>query len=251
MMGHSYVPDSFTHGIIIPIIKDKRGDPTNVQNYRPITLSSIVSKIFEYYLLDKYSSFMPSDDLQFGFKHKIGCPNAIFLLRRVIEHFNDKGSNIYIASLDAVKAFYRINHCTLFSTIIKHGLPKCFVDILINWYSRLTVNIRWNNCLSSELCVFSGVRQGGDLSSVLFNMYINPIITSLKSSGLGCHLKRLYVGCILYADDIILLSASVLSLQKMLNICNHVGNNIGVAFNAIKSKCLYIGPNLHIVYRVL
>ena len=148
MMRHSFVPDSFTHGMIIPIVKDKRGDMTSVQNYRPITLSSTISKLFEYYLLDRYSTYMPSDNLQFSFKHNIGCPNAIFLLRRVIEHFNDKESNIYIASLDAVKAFDRVNHYTLFSTLIKHGLPKCFVDIIVNWYSRSTVKVRWNNFLS-------------------------------------------------------------------------------------------------------
>jgi len=142
MMKHSFVPESFTAGTIIPIVKDKRGDLTSVQNYRPITISPIISKIFEYFLLNKYSFLMPSDDLQFGFKAKTGCPNAIFLLRRVIEHFNDKQSNVYIASLDASKGFDRINHFTLFSTLIKHGLPKCFVNIIVNWYSRLSVNVR-------------------------------------------------------------------------------------------------------------
>jgi hypothetical protein len=47
MLKHSYVPESFTSGVIIPIVKDKRGDLTSTQNYRPITLTSIISKIFE------------------------------------------------------------------------------------------------------------------------------------------------------------------------------------------------------------
>ena len=58
MMNHSYVPDSFTQGVIIPILKDKRGDLTDVQNYRPITLCPIISNFFEYYLLNKYATFL-------------------------------------------------------------------------------------------------------------------------------------------------------------------------------------------------
>ena len=84
MLSHSFVPEKFTSGIITPIIKDKRGDLSSLTNYRPITISSIVSTIFEYYLLDKYFPLLSSDMLQFGYKPLTGCPNAVFLLRRVI-----------------------------------------------------------------------------------------------------------------------------------------------------------------------
>src|SRR5206468_8255127 len=131
-----------------------------------------------------------------------GCPNAIFLLRRVIQHFNDKLSNVYIASLEASKAFDRVNHFKLLSILIKQGLPRCFINIIYNWYSRLSITVRWNNSFSSVLCVRSGVRQGGVLSGLFFNSYVNLIITSLRGSDLGCHLKNLYVGCIIYADDL-------------------------------------------------
>src|SRR2546425_5887299 len=150
-----------------------------------------------------------------------------------------------MASLDAVKAFDRLNHYTLFSTLIKAGLPACFVKLIINWYSRLTVKVRWINSFSNVFNVFSGVRQGGVLSGMLFNIYINPIIVALKSSDLGCHIRDLFVGCIFYADDVILLSASVLKLQRMLDIFNSVGSSIDVAFNPLKSKCLLIGPNFN------
>ena len=59
----------------------------------------------------------------------------------------------------------------------------------------------------------SGVRQGGVLS-ILFNLYVDTIIELLQASDLGCHIYGAYVGCLLYADDIILLSASLGNLQK-------------------------------------
>ena len=119
---------------------------------------------------------MESDDLQFGFKKKLGCTNALFILRQVVEYFNDRGSNVFIASLDASKAFDRLNHFKLYSTLIERGLPYVFVQIIIHWYSNLSVAVRWSDCLSRQLCVTSGVRQGGILSPVLFNVYVTVIV---------------------------------------------------------------------------
>ena len=47
LLLHGYVPDSFGSGIVIPLVKDKCGDMSSVDNYRPITLSPVISKIFE------------------------------------------------------------------------------------------------------------------------------------------------------------------------------------------------------------
>ena len=151
---------------------------------------------------------------------------------------------MYIASLDASKAFDRINHFKLFSILIKKGLPKFFVDILINWYSRLTSKVKWNNCLSSDFKVHSGVRQGGVLSGILFNVYVNDILTNLRKSDLGCHLHNCYAGCLMYADDLILISASIIDLQSMLQICNETAKDLGINFNPTKSVGFQIGPNV-------
>ena len=57
--------------------------------------------------------FLNVNDRQFGFRTGHGCNNAIFVLRNVIEYFNERGSNVYLASLDASKAFARVNHFQL------------------------------------------------------------------------------------------------------------------------------------------
>ena len=101
---------------------------------------------------------------------KIGCSNAIFVLRNVIEYFNERGSNVYLASLDASKAFDRVNHFQLYVTLMRRHVPVAFLNIIINWYSKLKVMVRWNTALSQILRVRSGV-QGGVLSPSLFNIY--------------------------------------------------------------------------------
>jgi len=76
---YGFVPDSFGIGIIICVVKDKLGDIYSADNYRPITLSPVVSKIFEYCLLHKYEHFLYSGELQFGFKKNSVCSHALFV----------------------------------------------------------------------------------------------------------------------------------------------------------------------------
>jgi hypothetical protein len=243
MLNHSYVPAAFGQGIVIPILKDRHGDLGSVDNYRPITISPVISKVFELLLLEKHANALCTDNLQFGFKTGLGCNNAIFALRQCVEYFNERNSNVYIASLDASKAFDRVNHYKLFTTLIQTGLPKYFVDTLINWYSQLSVSVRWNGFDSSLLFIKSGVRQGGILSPILFNVYVNCMLIKLRKLDLGCHIEGIFIGCIMYADDLLLISASIIDLQLMLDSCNDTGAHLGINFNSKKSNCLLIGPN--------
>ena len=142
MVKYSYVPNDFGVGIIVPVIKDRHGDLTSVDNYRPITLSPIISKLFENFLMEKYAKYLHTDDLQFGFKKRLGCSHAIFLLKQTIEYFNSNNSNVYLASLDASKAFDRLNHLKLFTTLNKTKVPKLFIRLIINWYSKLTAKVK-------------------------------------------------------------------------------------------------------------
>ena len=120
----------------------------------------------------------------------------------------------------------------------ERGLPGRIIRVLIDWYGKLFCMVKWNGSFSSWFCVKSGVRQGGILSPFLFNIYIDSVISSLRLSDYGCHLRGEYVGCIVYADDILLLSASVTNLQKMLNICCEQADYLDIQFNPKKS-CLF------------
>ena len=184
-----------------------------------------------------------TDDLQLGFKKGLSCSHALFLLRQTVDYFTSHGSNIFLTSLDASRAFDRVNHFKLFTILNKSKVPKVFIRIVISWYCKLSVNVKWNNCLSDLFPSHSGVRQGGILSPLLFNCYVNVLITRLRESDLGCKLHNYYVRCTMYADDLILISASILNLQCMLDICTITGNELGIKFNSAKSNCIHIGAS--------
>ena len=86
-----------------------------------------------------------------------------------------------------------------------------------------------------------GVRQGGVISPVLFTVYVDDIIERLNDSKLGCFIGDLYLGCIMYADDLILISASVFILQNMIFICEKKAEYIDMKINTSKSMVIRIG----------
>ena len=79
------------------------------------------------------------------------------------------------------------------------------------------------------------------MSPALFNLFINVIIVNLLQSGYGCRVQQTHVGCIVYADDIILLSPIVSGLQEMLHVCNASSCELRLQFNAAKCHCMALG----------
>jgi hypothetical protein len=125
--------------------------------------------------------------------------------------------------------------------MLKAGIPPGIVNIICNWYGKMFVSVRWNNELSDSFHVCSGVRQGSMLSPALFNVFINIFIIKLKISDMGCHIGDMFYGCILYADDLIILCPSVNGLQIMLDVCVETANSLALKFNESKSHCIRFG----------
>jgi len=137
MLKHGYVPNQFGRGIIIPLVKDKHGDVTNSSNYRGITISPVISQIFECCLLLKFDSLLYSSELQLGFKKHLGCGPALFSVQQVVKYFNSRGSTVFVTAVDASKAFDRLDHTVLLRKLIARKLPSCFVRVISCWYGKL------------------------------------------------------------------------------------------------------------------
>ena len=171
----------------------------------------------------------------------MGCSNAIFMLQETVSHFVSRGSSIFVASLDIQKAFDKVNHSKLLDSLVRANVPRWIIVILVNWYDKLVVAVRWKSATSEYFRVSSGVRQGSSLSPALFNLFINSFITDLRSSNSGCKINGHFVGAIMYADDLIILSASLQGLQRMLHVCESVSIELSLKFNCKKCTCCVIG----------
>ena len=166
------------------------GDLSNMNNYRGITISSTMSKIFEMCLMLLFGDFLLTHDLQVGFKKKVGCNHALYMLRSIVEHCDANETTVTICALDMSKAFDKVNHSALFVKLMDRQIPSIFLNLLIEWYSKCYARVKWNNCLSGMFKLDCGVRQGGVLSPVLFSIYIDDVIINLQYSRRGCYIGR-------------------------------------------------------------
>jgi len=132
MICHGYVPSQFRISVVVPIVKNKNGNISLLANYRPISLSPVVVKLFEACLRYKFDMYLQSIDLQFGFKKYSGCHNAVFVVQQLVQYYNRRGSNLYIAALDASKAFDRTDHSFLVNKLKTRNVPFCFIHIIVN-----------------------------------------------------------------------------------------------------------------------
>ncbi len=246
MIINGFVPDDFGKGILIPLLKDTNSDSSLCDNYRGITISCIISKLFEYALLEKYSYLFVTDDLQFGFRNGVGCSDALFTVNSVVNHYIKNGCTVTVSALDISKAFDRISYYALFSKLMQRNFPKQLISVLHSWYTKCFVRVKWKDKLSEVFRTHAGVRQGGVLSPLLFSLYIEDIVVELKRQKKGCMVNKIYLGCVLYADDILLLSQSVSCMQDMLNICSVIARNLDLKFNVKKSTVLRIGKRFNV-----
>ena len=238
---HGVVPNDFLKGTISPIIKDTTGDINSVDNYRGITVCSVFSQLFENALRLKFGHFLVSDDLQFGFKPKHSTSHAIFTLKSCLDYFTKRGSNVFVAFLDFSKAFDTISHCGLFLKLIDRKVPLCFLLIIMYWYMNMHYNVKWSKSYSTFFDVLCGSKQGGVLSPDFFAVYINDLIIELKRLGVGCHILRQFIACLLFADDMSLIAPTRESMQQMLDVCAKYCQKFCLRFNVNKTKVIVFG----------
>ena len=110
--------------------------------------------------------------------------------------------------------------------------------------------MKWGSSYSRYFSVSNGVRQGAISSPTLFSVYLNGLIVKLRDSGMGCYIGTLFMGCLGYADDILLLSGSRTGLQVMVDLCAKFAKQKSLKFSTnpnpekSKTKCVIFSKKL-------
>lgn len=224
--------------LLVPVIKNKAGMVGNLDNYRPVALANILSKVLEKILLDRLNVFINSTDNQFGFKAKHGTDLCIYALKEIVNKYRDKNSTVFMCFIDASKAFDRVNHAKLFFKMRQRGVPEYIVRILAYWYAHQLMQVKWGNKVSAPFGVSNGVRQGGILSPILFNLYMDELSERLNVCKTGCMIGNSLVNHIMYADDLVVFSPSSAGLQQLLNVCSEYGLEHDIVYNPDKSMVM-------------
>lgn len=165
-----------------PIYKKK--DPTEISNYRPITLLNT-----NYKLLTKALAMQLVSDLemlihldQAGFIPNRPIFNQIRLAQTIIDYAEAMGEDGAIVTLDQEKAYDKIKHDYLWATLEKFNLPPTFIKTIKALYQNAHTQVAINGILSQPYQVTRGVRQGNPLSCALFDIAIEPLACRLRNN---------------------------------------------------------------------
>lgn len=239
---YSYVPSSLMKCIIVPLVKAKTGDLSDVNNYRAISVSTAVSKLFEHVLAKFLESTDPVDDYQFGFKTGHSTSLCTSALKQTIDYYSTRGSHVLTCFLDFSKAFDKVSYWKLFNMLLDDNCNSYVVKLLAYWYCHQEACVRWLNNYSEFFAIGNGTRQGGVLSPRLFARYIRDLLHEVVNSGVGCHLGGVMVNILAYADDIVLIAPSWRGLQYLINIVLSHISKIDMVANPAKSVCMLFAP---------
>ena len=238
-----YVPNDFGRSILIPIPKNESvSAKAYVEDYRGISIAPVISKVFEHCLLKLFSKYLQNSDvMQFGFKSKSGCNQALYAVRKTVEFFIERESTVNLCALDMSKAFDKMNRHALFIKLMNRNCPLVLINILDCWYAKNFASVKWGDSYSLSVHLQTGTRQGGITSPYLFAIYINDVIVKLHKSSVGCHIRNMCFNVFMYADDMLLASISVAELQQMINIVKAELKWLDMEINVKKSMCMRIG----------
>ena len=236
--NHSFLPEALMKVVIFPLVKDKHGDICNISNYRPISLSTVSSKILEAVILDRCSVFLGTSDNQFAYKQSHGTDMAIALLKNVTQEYTNRNTPLYSCFMDMSKAFDKVCHAYLFDIMLKRGVPSHVISLLQKWYSSQKMTVRWGDALSGEFTVSCGVKQGSLLSPHLFNLYLDELSYKINKCKIGCVINDRIVNHLIYADDIVVFSPSMSGLQCLVDVCSDYISAMKMTINTVKTKCI-------------
>ena len=169
-----FMPSAWLEGIIRPIYKNK-GDPKAANNYRPITILSCLGKVFTSVLNSRLTHFLDSNGIilenQAGFRKGYATTDHIFVLNSLIEIIKARKQKLFCAFIDFSQAFDSIWRVGLWRKLLFNSVDGKFFRIVTSMYNNIKFCVKSNNETSSFFASQCGVRQGENLSPMLFALH--------------------------------------------------------------------------------
>jgi len=235
-LDNGCVPEDWKCANVCPVFK--KGSRNKVDNYRPISLTSQICKVFESVIRDQVVTHLEENklilDSQHGFRKGRSCLTNLLTFLDKVTSYADAGEAVDVVFLDFAKAFDKVPHMRLLHKLKSHGINGKLFCWITDWLSNRKQRVCINWSLSDWQYVLSGVPQGSVLGPILFLIFINDIDNDITSWILK------------FADDTKMFSSVCNSIdyKKFQDDINRLFNwtkNWQMSFNIDKCKIMHIG----------
>uniref|UniRef100_A0A8D8LKZ5 Craniofacial development protein 2 n=2 Tax=Cacopsylla melanoneura TaxID=428564 RepID=A0A8D8LKZ5_9HEMI len=229
------VPDDWRMGVVVPLFK--KGDRKKCSNFRGITLTSQVSKLYERLLENKIRPIIETqlNEEQYGFRAGRSTIDLIFGLRQLMEKKYEFGKDLWMAFLDIKKAFDAVRRTKVWDALQHAGINKHMVDRIQDLYQDISSKVRTPVGTTDSFAITTGLRQGGVLSPLLFINVINEIQNKVCEK-IGSGKSNL----MLFADDIVLWGSNNREIQIQIDAWAEKAKSYGLIFSQEKSEVLIL-----------
>ena len=242
VLQNSIYPTQWSQDILTPLHKkNEKNDPNN---FRGIVVSSCLGKLFNKILQRRLEKLCNKNNLineiQGSGKAKSRTSDHHLILRFLMDKYvNGKGKKIFACFVDLQKAYDTVPRNKLFYTLLKnYSIGGKFLKILQEIYKNNQVFVKLADGLLKPFKTTIGVKQGCVFSPILFNFCVNKIPEIFDETCDPLKINNKALNCLLWADDLLLVSSSQLGLQNCLNKMSAFYEKLSLKINIKKTEII-------------
>ena len=225
--------------VVISFIPKVKGtaDPNE---FRPITVSPLMSRLFHRVINKCMSHFWPSSMRQKAFQSGDGLADNVWLVKSLITKSRQERKKHNMTFVDVSKAFDSVSHESIIRAASRLGTPPLLTRYLSELYRSCQVHIRMGKELSRAIRVGRGVRQGDPMLPMLFDAVIDMAVSDIdRSIGVtGGEKSAVKCNYITFVDDLLLLSSTDIGMKVMLQQLKISVAKVGLTMNP--AKCAWM-----------
>ena len=242
-------PPEWATGIITSVLK--KGDPSDPNNYRGITVGHVLGKLYALVLTARLTTWLEARGLrakgQGGFRAGYRTVDNCFVLRAIAERCRANRTKLYGCAVDLTKAFDSVNREFLWTALQRSGVGGAMLQAVKAMYANVPVCVKTSEGLSPSFQSVVGVKQGCPMSPLLFGIFMDDFESHMRAT-LGAEaaawpiLAGRLVPPMLFADDIFLLATSAAGLQAQLHALQTYCDAKHLTVNSAKTQVVILRP---------
>ena len=244
MLKHNYVPSNFKEARTVLIFKS--GDPENPNNWRPISICSIVRRVIEKVLEARLREYIHLNPHQRGFINQPGTHINTSILNACLKKSKKSKKNLILVFLDITKAFDFVGHEHVRRTLESQAIPNQLRDLVWTLQNGNYTRLEVSGNKSAPIMFERGILQGAPLSPLIFNLCIDYVLNSLTekevSSQFGFTLVPTLdnLSSLCFADDTCLIANSKISAAELTVMATILFEQCGLEINPSKSSAICV-----------